>query len=372
MAPLDLGRARSRGPFQRLEDRRLGDPIATFEVRRLGVQGGDRRQRVGEMVEHEHQIGLDEGGHGDPDGIALGQRHAWLERRHRVVASAPTAPPVNRGMPSAGRTRRRGTKSGSRRAGPRPAASRPADRRIGRDRDRPRLDPGQPVAHVEQAPRPTPGTSSVPVVRRPRPTRAGRPARRRRDGGRLRSASRGRLGAWRAAGSCRRSRPGASSGQAQRIGGVMRPASENAERPFVSGTNSRAFRGATLIRRCRTLADRRVRVSPRFVRSALPVSLALCAGAYWRLRLAPPRVRSGGSRVHSPSSSSRLTPAAGSLGRRATGTRPDHSPFFVMVRGVWPSGHGPVKQAAVRGSASPAQRRTRAAADSADIAALDP
>src|SRR5687768_15004586 len=49
------------------------------------------------------------------------------------------------------------------------------------------------------------------------------------------------------------------------------------------GTKGRAFRGATLIRRCRTLvtdgsstfvvADRRC-----------PVSLALCAGAYWRPR----------------------------------------------------------------------------------------
>jgi hypothetical protein len=49
----------------------------------------------------------------------------------------------------------------------------------------------------------------------------------------------------------------------------------------------------------------------------------------------PLRVRSGGSRVHSPSSPSRLAPTAGSLGRRATGTRPVHSPLCVMWRGVW-------------------------------------
>ena len=65
-----------------------------------------------------------------------------------------------------------------------------------------------------------------------------------------------------------------------------------------------------------------------------PVSLALCAGAYWRPRPAPPRVRSGGSRVHSLSSSLRLAPTAGSLDRRATGTRPVHSPLIRDVRGV--------------------------------------
>jgi hypothetical protein len=89
---------------------------------------------------------------------------------------------------------------------------------------------------------------------------------------------------------------------------------------------------------CRTRCDRRAdRCPPRCSTEAdrrCPISLALCAGAYWRPRLSPPRVRSGGSRVHSLSSSSRLAPTAGSLGRRATGTRPVHSPFFVMWPGV--------------------------------------
>src|SRR4051794_40923648 len=55
------------------------------------------------------------------------------------------------------------------------------------------------------------------------------------------------------------------------------------ETTFVSGTKGRAFRGATLIRRCRTPPDRRA--SSAFASAAdrgCPLSLALCAGAYWR------------------------------------------------------------------------------------------
>jgi len=45
----------------------------------------------------------------------------------------------------------------------------------------------------------------------------------------------------------------------------------------------------------------------------------------------PPRVRSGGSRVHSPPPPSRLAPAAGSLDWRSTGTRPDRCPCSVVA-----------------------------------------
>ena len=57
-----LGRGRARGPLERLEDRRLGDPVAALEVGRLGVERRDRRQRVGQVVEDEHEVGLDERG----------------------------------------------------------------------------------------------------------------------------------------------------------------------------------------------------------------------------------------------------------------------------------------------------------------------
>ena len=46
----------------------------------------------------------------------------------------------------------------------------------------------------------------------------------------------------------------------------------------------------------------------------------------------PPRVRSGGSRVHSPPPPPRLAPTAGSLEWRSTGTRPDRCPCSVVTR----------------------------------------
>ncbi len=104
--------------------------------------------------------------------------------------------------------------------------------------------------------------------------------------------------------------------------------------------------------RCHPVADRRC-----------PVSLALCAGAYW-VDVCRPTVRSGGSRVHFPSSSSRLAPAAGSLDRRATGTRPVHSPFFVMWPGVWAEVADDVK----RRTASPVRARRSGAPAVADSA----
>jgi hypothetical protein len=60
--------------------------------------------------------------------------------------------------------------------------------------------------------------------------------------------------------------------------------------------------------------------------------------------VARPRVRSGGSRVHSPSSPSRLAPAAGSLDRRRDGYSSRSQPVFVMWRGVWPPRPRPVKR----------------------------
>ncbi len=118
--------------------------------------------------------------------------------------------------------------------------------------------------------------------------------------------------------------------------------------------------------------DRRVGRCRHRRRSALPC----IAGALRRSLLMSGiarRVRSGGSRVHSPSSSSRLAPAAGSLGRRATGTRPVHSPFFVMWPGVWAGPADAVKRPAARVVAPLAELRSRrsaawAAAGSADSA----
>ena len=111
-------------------------------------------------------------------------------------------------------------------------------------------------------------------------------------------------------------------------------ASKNQERPFVSGTKGRAFRGATLIRRCRTLVTDGLAAVDAAADRRCPVSLALCAGAYWRCAAhRRAAVRSGGSRVHSPSSPPRFPPATGSLCRRSTGTRPVHQPVLRDVGG---------------------------------------
>ena len=94
-----------------------------------------------------------------------------------------------------------------------------------------------------------------------------------------------------------------------------------------------------------------------------PVSLALCAGAYWSAdRASPrrPRVRSGGSRVHSPSSPSRFAPATGSLFRRPTGTRPVHCPCSDVARRIGRPRDGcqppPRGCRSVLGSGAPARR----------------
>ena len=77
------------GPLERLEDGRLGDAVAALEVRRLGVERRDRRERVGEVVEHDDEVGLDERRHRDADRIALRERHGRLERGDRVVREGP-------------------------------------------------------------------------------------------------------------------------------------------------------------------------------------------------------------------------------------------------------------------------------------------
>ena len=99
---------------------------------------------------------------------------------------------------------------------------------------------------------------------------------------------------------------------------------------FVSGTKGRAFRGATLIRRCRTLVTDGRSTSP-----WSPIGAALYR---WRSAPEPTGVRGSRRLAFGPE-------APGSIPRRrrsgshqppdlwvdvATGTRPVHSPLFVM------------------------------------------
>ena len=202
----ELGGTGAGRPLERLEDGRLGDPVAALEVRRVGVERGDGRQRVGQVVEDQHEVGLDERGGRDADRIALRQRDGRLEGRHRVVGDgtdrtagearhpvarldAPTPHEVADGVErvvAIGRLDRQ-------------------VRAVRGDRDGARLDTRLAVAHLEQPPRPdTRGTSSGPGARRPRPTRGGRRDCRHRGAGRRRWGSRGRPAVWRAAGPCRR------------------------------------------------------------------------------------------------------------------------------------------------------------------------
>ena len=126
--------------------------------------------------------------------------------------------------------------------------------------------------------------------------------------------------------------------------GEWPPRSGN-QKTFRPGTKGRSFRGATHIRQCRSLADgsgSRVAAPVRFPAPAAdatpadrccPLSLALCAGAYWRAlearglvrRLTGPFVL-----VAAPACTNRWfsTPAPGV-------TRPDHSPYWECGGSLW-------------------------------------
>ncbi len=87
-----LGLARAGGPLERLEDRPLGDPVPAVEVRRLRVERRDRAQLVAEVIEHDHEVRLDEARQRGVHRVAVGQRHGRLERRDRVVAEGAHGP----------------------------------------------------------------------------------------------------------------------------------------------------------------------------------------------------------------------------------------------------------------------------------------
>ena len=69
---VELGGGGSGGPLERLEDGPLGDAIAALEVGRRGLERGDGAQVVGQVVEDEDEVGLQEGGRGHPDVVDVG------------------------------------------------------------------------------------------------------------------------------------------------------------------------------------------------------------------------------------------------------------------------------------------------------------
>ncbi len=81
-----LCRRRSGGPLERLEDGTLGDAVAALQVGGVGVEAGDRAELVGEVVEDDHEVGLDVARERDADRVALGRGDRRLEGGDGVVA----------------------------------------------------------------------------------------------------------------------------------------------------------------------------------------------------------------------------------------------------------------------------------------------
>jgi hypothetical protein len=69
---------------------------------RFGVERGDGRERVGQVVEDQDQVRLLERGHRDADRVFAGSGTVGSNVETASYASAPTAPPGNRGMSVAG------------------------------------------------------------------------------------------------------------------------------------------------------------------------------------------------------------------------------------------------------------------------------
>ena len=362
-SPGHLGRGRPRGPLERLEDRLLGDPVATLEVGRVGVERGDGRQRVGQVVEDEDEVGLDEGRRRDADRVALGERDGRLEGRDRVVGERPDGA-AGEARHALGRLdaaardegadgrQRVGDVDASRSAGPgRRRAPSPAGSGSGRGRRGPRA--GGAARRR--------GTSSDRGARRPRPIRAGR------RGSPSSSRRKAPIGVSRSAGRVARRRIVSALAArrcacARLIGSavVIAVGLGESRTTFVSGTKGRAFRGATLIRRCRTLVtDGPVRrLHGR--RSALPS----IAGALRRSLLAS-AARAASRSVRRLPGPFPVVVAPARTSRRISGSTCDgyssrSQPAVRDVRGVWAGRVRGVKRRRDRPAQRPAERPVRA------------
>ena len=151
----DLGGARTSGPLEGLEQGSLGDAVALLEARGVGLERGDRGERVGQVVEDEDEVGLDEARQRDADRVGRRERHGRLEDRDGVVgegadgAAREARHPLGRLDPPAGQEVPQGDEG---------VVGRDlGDRQVGRvldDADRAVLDPGAAVADLEQPARP--------------------------------------------------------------------------------------------------------------------------------------------------------------------------------------------------------------------------
>ena len=100
-----LVRGRARRALERLEDGALGDAVAPLEVRGIGVERGDRRELVGEVVEDDDEVRLDVARERHADGVPVRARDGRLEGGDRVVAEGADGAAGEAGHPVEGAQR---------------------------------------------------------------------------------------------------------------------------------------------------------------------------------------------------------------------------------------------------------------------------
>ena len=237
---------------------------------------------MGEVVEHDHEVGLEERGRRRPDRVAFRQRDRRLEDRNRVVgeradaAAGEARHALGRGDPAT----RDEPADGLERIGRRLGLDREVGM-VGRDVERARLDVGETVTDLEQAPRSRPeeGVAAEPLpafdrleeVRRAAVVQAQEGTDRRLEVGRAGRAQQDRV---------RVRREALCLGQAERLVGGHRVGASRIR----NDPSSRDERPC--LPRCHPhsalphLRDRLVRGSRPQLDRRCPVSLALCAGAY--------------------------------------------------------------------------------------------
>ena len=194
---------------------------------------------------------------GVPTGSASGSGTVGSKIETASYASAPTAPPVKRGMPSVGWTRRRGTKARSASSG-----SGASTVVIGSSGSYRSTVTGR--SWMLALPSRTSRSRRGPTPRNEyRPRRSPPSTDSRRYAGVVPSSSRRNapIGVSRSADRVARrsivsALPASRFAWVRLSGSVMvtcgASGGPESKRPLVSGTKGRAFRGATLIRRCRT------------------------------------------------------------------------------------------------------------------------
>ena len=340
---VQLGGGWSGRALERLEDRVLGDPVATLQVRVGGMQRSDRRQRVRQVIEDEDEVGLDEGGCGRPDGIGVRERDARLEDRDGVVGQRPDG--------AAGEARHALGRLDTTPAHEATEREQRVGRVDGRDRqlgvvsidgDGPVLDARLAMAHFEQ---PTRADAQERVAAQALPSLD----RLEEVGGVVPSSSRRNapMGVSRSADRVARRRsvsalPASRFAWVRLSGSVMVTCGASGGPCRLGPRENRNDLSSIRDERPSLPRCHPHSAMPHFLtdgwsfdpRSALPAIAGALRRSLLGSRVAAVAVRSGGSRVHSSPLPPRLPPAAGSLCRHSTGTRPVRSPYSRCRAGV--------------------------------------